>query len=114
MPAIDLNLQLPGALVLKDFRDMIGTAKYRKARKSGKATGNWQPMASLLALPKLHAFLQTVHPSTLQSSCVLDLLVLHLQFLGGGGYLALLQVRYLAPLWPQRVCRPNLYGSKLK
>lgn len=87
------------ASLISDFDNFISTAKFQAARQAGLSTKDWQAMAELLAYPQLNTFLQTVQPSTLQSSCVLDLLVLQLNLLGGGGYLALMQVRCPAPLW---------------
>lgn len=69
------------------------------------------PLARLLCFPELKTFLQTVQPSTLQSSCILDLIFIQLNILYDPARLAFMQVRYSAPLFVQAVlatCPTNL------
>lgn len=98
-PAIELNksdgLSKDAASVLGTFQLVCSSRKWKAARKLGIANGNWQPSVQALALPQLQALLQTVHPSTLQSSCILDVMILHLNLLDQEVDMAFMQVRHL-------------------
>lgn len=52
-----------------------------------------------------------MHPSTLQSSCILDLMHVILRRFWDGGFLSLIQVRYLALLYQLELKIPGLNSS---
>lgn len=92
--AIDLSdLSQDAVTVIKNFKHASETDQCKAARQLGNKTGNWGPLAQQLGFHQLHTLLQTVHPSTLQSSCILDLIFLHLNHLYEEVELAFMQVR---------------------